>query len=84
MGHTALPATSGYGRWPLPRPTSQDAIVAYHDENNDGKLNLRFGLFPTEGDGLINIPKVIGPTRFSNLAFSVPEQGTQTEIRLMY
>ncbi len=53
------------------------AVMAYHDENGDGKLNLRFGMFPTEGYGLSNNPKVMGPPKFEDSAFEVmgPEIG---------
>ena len=43
--------------------------MAYHDGNDDNKLNLRFGMFPTEGYALSNNPKVVGPPRFSDSAF---------------
>jgi uncharacterized protein (DUF2141 family) len=60
------------------------AIMAYHDENSDGKLNLRFGMFPTEGYGLSNNPKIIGPPKFADSAFEVSEPETTTEIILSY
>lgn len=50
-------------------PPGRYAIVAYHDENDDGKLNLRFGMFPSEGYALSNNPKVVGPPRFADSAF---------------
>lgn len=50
-------------------PPGRYAIVAYHDANDDGKLNLRFGMFPVEGYALSNNPKVVGPPRFSDSAF---------------
>lgn len=50
-------------------PPGRYAVMAYHDENDDGKLNLRFGMFPTEGYALSNNPKVVGPPRFSDSAF---------------
>ncbi len=50
-------------------PPGRYAVVAYHDENDDGKLNLRFGMFPVEGYALSNNPKVLGPPRFSDSAF---------------
>lgn len=60
-------------------PPGRYAIMAYHDENDDGKLNLRFGMFPSEGYALSNNPKVIGPPRFSESAFefSGKEQAPQ-------
>lgn len=50
-------------------PPGRYAIMAYHDGNDDGKLNLRFGMFPTEGYALSNNPKAVGPPRFSDSTF---------------
>jgi uncharacterized protein (DUF2141 family) len=47
------------------------AIVVYHDEDANGELNRRFGMFPTEGYGLSNNPKVSGPPPFEPSAFEV-------------
>ena len=62
-------------------PAGRYAIMAYHDEDSSGKLNLRFGMFPTEGYGLSNNPKVSGPPAFEDSAFDVKE-GTSTAIRI--
>lgn len=56
-------------------PPGRYAIMLYHDENDDGKLNLRFGMFPTEGYALSNNPKVVGPPRFSDSAFDFTGDG---------
>lgn len=60
------------------------AVMAYHDENGDGKLNLRFGMFPTEGYGLSNNPKVMGPPKFDDSAFEVAGPETGISIGLSY
>ena len=60
------------------------AIMAYHDENADGKLDLRFGMFPTEGYGLSNNPKVIGTPKFAESAFDVAGAETSLSIELSY
>jgi uncharacterized protein (DUF2141 family) len=65
-------------------PSGRYAIMAYHDENEDEKLNLRFGIFPTEGYGLSNNPKVIGPPRFADSAFDVTGFETSINISLAY
>jgi uncharacterized protein (DUF2141 family) len=65
-------------------PAGRYAVVVYHDENNDGKLNLRFGMFPEEGYGLSNNPEVFGPPHFEDSAFVVPEEGAHIEIGLVY
>lgn len=81
----ALPARSGRIEGVFrDLPPGRYAIVAYHDENNDGKLNLRFGMFPKEGYGLSNNPKVSGPPRFADSAFALPKEGSHIDIPLAY
>lgn len=65
-------------------PAGRYAVIAYHDENGDGKLNLRFGMFPKEGYGLSNNPKLSGPPKFADAAFDLPEAGRQIELLLGY
>lgn len=65
-------------------PAGRYAIMAYHDDNADGKLNLRFGMFPTEGYGLSNNPKVMGPPNFADSAFDVAGPETSISIGLTY
>ena len=52
-------------------PPGRYAIMAYHDADLNGKFDLRFGMFPTEGYGLSNNPKVMGPPKFADSAFDV-------------
>jgi uncharacterized protein (DUF2141 family) len=65
-------------------PPGRYAVVAYHDENADGKLNLRFGMFPKEGYGLSNNFKPSGPPKFKDAAFELPSGGIQSAIQLAY
>ena len=65
-------------------PPGRYAIMAYHDADSDSKLGLRFGMFPTEGYGLSNNPKVIGPPKFADSAFELSGQETSIEIKLSY
>jgi len=60
------------------------AIMAYHDENSDGKLNLRLGMFPTEGYGLSNNPKVFGPPKFADSAFDLKDSEVTVDIAISY
>ncbi len=80
-----LPAAAGtvIGRF-VDLPPGRYAVIAYHDENGDGKLNLRFGMFPKEGYGLSNNPKLSGPPRFADAALDLPEAGRRIDIRLDY
>jgi uncharacterized protein (DUF2141 family) len=65
-------------------PPGRYAIMAYHDADSDGKLGLRFGMFPTEGYGLSNNPKVMGPPKFADSAFEVTGPESSIEIKLSY
>ena len=65
-------------------PPGRYAIMAYHDADSDNKLGLRFGMFPTEGYGLSNNPKVIGPPKFADSAFDLTGPETSIEIKLSY
>jgi uncharacterized protein (DUF2141 family) len=60
------------------------AVIAYHDENGNGKLDLRFGMFPKEGYGVSNNPKLSGPPRFKDAAFEVTQEGNRIAIQLEY
>ena len=60
------------------------ALATYHDENGDGKLNLRLGMFPKEGYGLSNDPILSGPPKFESAAFDLPEAGRLIGIKLDY
>lgn len=60
------------------------ALMAYHDENGDEKLNLRLGMFPTEGYALSNAPKVMGPPKFADSAFDVVAPETRVSLTLSY
>ena len=60
------------------------ALMAYHDENADAKLNLRLGMFPTEGYALSNNPRVMGPPKFADSAFEVTAPETEANLTLSY
>lgn len=80
-----LPAQSGTVQCQFEGlPTGRYAIMAYHDENDDQKLNRRFGMFPTEGYGLSNNPKVMGPPRFDESAFPVSATANSVNISFSY
>lgn len=65
-------------------PAGRYAVVVYHDENGNGKLDLRLGMFPKEGYGLSNNPKLFGPPKFNDAAFEMPEMDSRIDIRLDY
>jgi uncharacterized protein (DUF2141 family) len=80
-----LPATTGeaIGRF-RDLPPGRYAVLVYHDENGDGKLNLRLGMFPKEGYGLSNNPGLSGPPKFGDAAFELDEAGGRIDVRLAY
>lgn len=65
-------------------PAGRYAVIAYHDEDGNGRLNLRFGMIPVEGYGLSNAPEVAGPPKFSDAAFELREPAGAIEVRLNY
>lgn len=65
-------------------PPGRYAIMAYHDENSNGELDRRFGMFPTEGYALSNNPKVMGPPAFDDSAFDVGNQPARLELQMRY
>ncbi len=65
-------------------PAGRYAVLAYHDENGDGKLNLILGMFPAEGWGLSNDPTPIGPPAFADSAFDVADPATAITVPLHY
>lgn len=66
-------------------PSGQYAIMAYHDEDGNGELNRRFGMFPTEGYGLSNNPQISGPPAFADSAFPVVAgQAQELSITMRY
>ena len=58
------------------------AIMAYHDENEDNRLNRVLGMWPSEGYGLSLNPIVIGPPTFQETSFELPAQGLSLTIAL--
>lgn len=65
-------------------PPGRYAVMAYHDADGNGRLNLRLGMFPSEGYGLSNNPKVFGPPPFADSAFDVGADGGAIAITLVY
>lgn len=81
----SLPAAKGEARVTFDGlAPGRYALMAYHDENADGKLNLRLGMFPTEGYALSNNPRVMGPPKFADSAFEVSAPETEASLTLAY
>jgi len=64
-------------------PAGEYAVACYHDENDNGKLDVNFLGIPAEGVGASNNAKgFLGPPSFKNAKFSVSGDVTQNiEIR---
>lgn len=81
----AVPSVKGAARLVFNGvPPGRYAIMAYHDENTDGKLNLRLGMFPKEGYGLSNNPAIFGPPKFADSAFEHAGPATPVDINISY
>lgn len=64
-------------------PKGRIAITAFHDENNNGKIDLRFGLIPKEGIGWSRNPRVsMRAPRFEEAAFDYAGGATTISITL--
>ena len=79
MARTAVPAKAGSVTLQFTDlPPGKYAVILYHDENNDGQMDKRFGMIPIEGYGLSNNVKASGKPAFDQCAFDIPETKTQT------
>ena len=78
MARTATPAKAGSVKLQFTDlPAGKYAVIVYHDENNDGQMDKRFGMIPIEGYGLSNNIKASGKPAFDQCAFEVPETQSQ-------
>jgi len=59
------------------------AVLTYHDEDGNNEMNKRFGMIPTEGYGLSNNPKVMGPPSFKDSQFEISKD-TEISIHFNY
>lgn len=80
-----VPAQAGEMRFHLEglEPGSY-ALMVYHDENGNGRLDLRLGMFPLEGYGLSRNPKVFGPPAFADSAFALGPEGGEQRVEMRY
>lgn len=60
------------------------AIMAYHDENEDNRLNRVLGMWPSEGYGLSLNPLVMGPPTFQETSFELPARSLSVTLSLQY
>ena len=61
------------------------AVGAYHDQNNNGRLDTDFIGYPSEGYALSNgIRAVFSRPRFIDAAFAVGGEDTYVTLRIKY
>lgn len=60
------------------------AVMVYHDEDMNGRLNLLLGMYPTEGYGLSNNPSVFGKPTFEDSVFRIEDQNLHIHIDARY
>lgn len=65
-------------------PAGRYAVMAYHDEDGNGRLDRFLGMIPTEGYALSNNPEVTGPPAFDECAFDIPTEGRTIEVNVKY
>ena len=66
-------------------PPGDYAVAAFHDEDNDGRLDRSVIGIPTEGTAASRNPKPrMGPPRWKDCKLSLEPGETETEIRIRY
>lgn len=65
-------------------PPGAYAAQAWHDENNDGRLDRNFLGIPRRGVGFSNNPSLLGPPAFAKTAFTVGPDIGRASLRLRY
>ena len=61
------------------------AVAVFHDENANGKFDLKFYGMPREGYGASNNPKPrVGPPRYADARFDHGGQPTELRVALFY
>ena len=66
-------------------PPGKYAITAYHDENDNGKLDADATGLPTEGYGVSNDAKeLLGPPEWGKASFDVGDQPKSVTVNITY
>jgi len=81
-----VPARTGAVTVDVPNvPSGTWAVLAYHDENGNKKLDTNFVGMPTEGYGFSNGAKArFGPPSFKDAAIAVGEGNVPATVTLKY
>ena len=66
-------------------PPGRYALTAYHDENDNGKLDTDVTGVPSEGYGVSNNARdELGPPQFAKAAFDLGEAGKTVNVTIKY
>lgn len=65
-------------------PPGDYAFMAYHDENEDGRMQMTPDGMPAEGWALSNSEQLMGPPTFDVMKFTVPADGATVRTPLVY
>jgi uncharacterized protein (DUF2141 family) len=69
----------------LPASPGRYAVSAYHDANQNGKLDRNLVGLPTEGYGFSRDARIrFGPPSFDDAAFDISSDGGHTPVHLRY
>lgn len=79
-----LPIEDGTAQWRIEDlPCGTYSLLAYHDENGNGRLDTRAFGIPAEPYGASNDARSsFGPPAFSDARFELHSGGTRIEVRL--
>lgn len=77
-------ATGEAGRLSIDAPPGDYALSVVHDQNGNGRLDTFLGI-PREGFGFSRNPAIrMGPPRFRETRFTLPEEGATFAVRIRY
>lgn len=61
------------------------AVMVFHDENKNGKLDTNILGIPSEGYGASNNPRLMaGPPKFDQAKFSLNQAAQTVDVKLLY
>jgi uncharacterized protein (DUF2141 family) len=81
-----VPIVDGQARLTISElPAGEWAIAAFHDENDDGRIDLNLFGIPKEGRGVSRDAKGrLGPPSFEAASLSVAPGASRTTLRIFY
>ncbi|GEO80780.1 DUF2141 domain-containing protein [Pararhodospirillum oryzae] len=65
-------------------PVGPVAVLAHHDQNNNGRMDRLLGLLPTEGYGIGQETGLPAPPTWEKSQFPLPAKGAQLTIIMRY